>query len=374
MAHERIMNEQVRISWYRCKVDKAIMSDLMRKSDFRGFMQVIPQLLLFAFTGTLAYVAFLNVHPANWHWALPVLLLALFVHGTFSCFCGGSPCHELSHKTPFKSLAWNEFFLKLFGFLAWWDPVAYRISHVKHHQATVHTDHDEEVVLPMGLDWYGVKFFISKLTMDVPFVVSLIRQYAAVARGDISHDGIFKAHWLNRILEGAGEPVRREHRNWARTLIFGHLALALLFIATGHWFLIVIVNLGCLYCTWFRLLCGATQHIGMSSNVADFRLCCRTFTCGWLPAYLYWNMQYHVEHHMFPAVPFYHLPKLRKAIESDLPPATHGLWATWKEIIPILRRQRKEPGYSYVPVLPGYRGERVTDGLIQLEAAHQNSS
>src|SRR5277367_765786 len=112
------MTEQIKINWYRCKVDKALMSELMRKSDARGFAQVIPQLLLFALTGTVAYMAFLNVHKYNWKWSLPLLLLALFVHGTFSCFCGGSPCHELSHKTPFKSLAWNEFFLKLFGFLA----------------------------------------------------------------------------------------------------------------------------------------------------------------------------------------------------------------------------------------------------------------
>jgi fatty acid desaturase len=363
------MTDQIKINWYRCKVDKALMSELMRKSDARGFAQVIPQLLLFAFTGTIAYIAFLNVHKYNWKWSLPLLLLALFVHGTFSCFCGGSPCHELSHKTPFKSQRWNEFFLKLFGFLGWWDPVAYRISHVKHHQVTVHDDHDGEVELPMGLDWYGVKFFTAIFTVRLRFIVSLIGQYIAIAGGDISHDGIFKAAWLKKILDGASEETRREHRNWARTLIFGHLALAILFVATGHWFLIVIVNFGCMYCTWFRLACGATQHIGMTPNVPDFRLCTRTFTCSWLPAFLYWNMQYHVEHHMFPAVPFYNLPRLRKAIESDLPPATHGLWATWKQILPILRKQRKDPTYTYVPVLPNGDGERVGDAILHLEAA-----
>ncbi|MFM8792728.1 MAG: fatty acid desaturase [Solirubrobacterales bacterium] len=40
---------------------------------------------------------------------------------------------------------------------------------------------------------------------------------------------------------------------------------------------------------------------------------------------IYWNMNYHVEHHMYPGVPCYHLPRLRKLIEADLGPATLGL-------------------------------------------------
>jgi fatty acid desaturase len=363
------MNESIRINWYRCKVDKAVMSELMRKSDARGFAQVAAQLLLFAFTGTLAYLAFLNVHRANWPTALPLLLLALFVHGTISCFFAVAPCHELAHKTPFKSATWNEFFLRLFAFLSWWDPVGYRISHVKHHQVTVHKDHDGEVVLPRGLDWHGARFILAILTFNAPFLFRLFRQHIASTQGSIRFDATFRAVWLEEILSGASADVRRAHRNWARTVVFGHLALALAFILTGHWFLIVIVNFGCLYCTWLRLLCGGAQHAGMVPDVPDFRLCCRTFTCNWFPGFLYWNMQYHVEHHMFPAVPFYNLPKLRKAIEKDMPRATHGLWNTWSEIIPILKRQREDPSYIFIPVLPGSEGDRVEDGILQLEAA-----
>jgi fatty acid desaturase len=117
--------------------------------------------------------------------------------------------------------------------------------------------------------------------------------------------------------------------------------------------LIIIVTLGCQYCSWLQLLCAIPQHVGLTPNVADFRICCRTYTCGPLLSFLYWNMQYHVEHHMFPAVPFYNLPRLRKALEHDLPPARHGLFATWREILPIMRRQRSDPTYVFMPVLPG---------------------
>jgi fatty acid desaturase len=100
-----------------------------------------------------------------------------------------------------------------------------------------------------------------------------------------------------------------------------------------------------------RTLSPNDSSLGLP-DVPDFRLCCRTYTCSPFIGFLYWNMQYHVEHHMFPAVQFYNLPALRKAIEHDLPPAQHGLWATWREIIPVLKKQRENPDYVFVPELP----------------------
>ena len=365
------MNEPIRINWYRCKIDKAVMSELMRKSDARAFAQVIPQLLLFAVTGTRAYLAFLQLHAHNWRWAVPLLLLALFVHGTCARFFFGIAGHELAHKTPFRTLVLNEVFLKIYSFLCWFDYVGYRVSHVKHHQATVHADADGEVVLPQGLDWHGIKFIAMELTVNPVKVFQVIRSMVCAAFGDVSRDGFFKGKWMARILSESNAAVRREHRNWARALVLGQVALATFFAATGHWFLIIVVNLGCHYCDWLQLLCGAPQHIGLSPNVPDFRLCTRTFTCSWFPAFLYWNMQYHVEHHMFPAVPFYNLPRLREAIKNDLPAAPHGLWATWKEILPIMKRQLEDSNYVFVPRLPGNNGEHVDDRVIESEAAQK---
>lgn len=77
---------------------------------------------------------------------------------------------------------------------------------------------------------------------------------------------------------------------------------------------------------------------------------------------------------MFPAVPFYHLPRLRAAIAHDLPPAPHGLWATWQTILPIMRRQRAEPGYVYRPPLPSHTGERVADATLLAEASDSTNA
>ncbi|MDZ4815814.1 MAG: fatty acid desaturase [Verrucomicrobiota bacterium] len=74
---------------------------------------------------------------------------ALFLHGTVYSFLSFNGCgHELSHKTVFRSVRINEFFMKLSSFLSWTDYIGFRYSHIKHHQNTLYTDLDGEVTLP----------------------------------------------------------------------------------------------------------------------------------------------------------------------------------------------------------------------------------
>lgn len=340
------------------------MSELMKQDNWHGFLQVGLQLGLFIATGLGAYAAYLNINSANWAWAVPLLLLALFVHGTFGAFMGlGGPVHELCHKTPFKSKFWNEFFLKVYSFISWSDYVWFRPSHVKHHQVTVHKDYDGEVVLPQYIDYRNWRFWLSLFAGDIRMPYYIIKGMWAKANGKVDGD------WAQYILPEDDKKLRRQYTNWARFQLIGHLVLAGIFIATGNWFLIIVFNFGTTYCVWLAFLCGFPQHFGLSPNTPDFRLCCRTYTCSWLPAFLYWNMQYHIEHHMYPGVPFYNLPKLRKALEHDLPPATNGLWATWKDMVTIQLRQNKEPGYTFVPTLPSISGERIDDAVLENEAA-----
>jgi len=360
---KRTFRTDAKINWYRCHVDKAVMNDLMQTSNWHGFRQALGHLGLFAITGTLAYLAYRNVHPSNWYWSVPVLLVALFAHGTVGSFMGGTACHELSHRTPFKSKVWNDFFLKLFAFLSYWDHIWFRPSHIKHHQVTTHTDYDGEVVLPQKFAFKDWKFWLGLLAWNPVETWNTYKVWLRRARGRLIDD------WYKHILPETNQPLRRAHRNWARFLLIGHAVLAVTFIVTGHWFLIVLVTLGTQYCHWLGFLCGSSQHFGLSPNVPDHRLCCRTFTASPVVEFLYWRMNYHIEHHMFPAVPFVNLPKLHKLIEHDLPPTPHGLRATWKQILEIHRQQCADPNYAYVPPLPQSTGERAADVVLAREAA-----
>jgi len=63
-------------------------------------------------------------------------------------------------------------------------------------------------------------------------------------------------------------------------------------------------------------------------------------------------MEYHIEHHMFPQVPSYNLPKLHEMIKDQMPPARKGLWGAYKEIIPALFKQAKDPKHQIPLAIP----------------------
>ena len=55
---------------------------------------------------------------------------------------------------------------------------------------------------------------------------------------------------------------------------------------------------------------------------------------------------------MFPIVPAYNLEKLHHHLKDQLPEIKSGLFETYKEIIPALKKQRDEPNYHLDISLP----------------------
>jgi fatty acid desaturase len=114
----------------------------------------------------------------------------------------------------------------------------------------------------------------------------------------------------------------------------------------------VLVTLAPFYGNGFQWLLNNTQHTGLIDNTPDYRLCCRTILINPFFRFIYWNMNYHTEHHMYAAVPCYNLPKLHEYVKADLPPSRRGLVDAWREIVAILRRQEVEPGYQHRQEIP----------------------
>ena len=69
---------------------------------------------------------------------------------------------------------------------------------------------------------------------------------------------------------------------------------------------------------------GFTQHAGLAEDVLDHRLNCRTVYMNPVVRFLYWEMNYHVEHHMFPMVPYYNLKHLHAEMKNDTPDALYA--------------------------------------------------
>ena len=93
------------------------------------------------------------------------------------------------------------------------------------------------------------------------------------------------------------------------------------------------------------------MHGGLRSNVADFRKCVRTITLNPIAEFLYWRMNWHLEHHMYAAVPCYNLKKLHKLVAHDMPEPRTMLGA-WREMAEVRRRQKEDPTYEFDTPVP----------------------
>jgi fatty acid desaturase len=107
-----------------------------------------------------------------------------------------------------------------------------------------------------------------------------------------------------------------------------------------------------IYGCWHMVMTGLLQHGGLAEDVLDHRLNSRTVYMNPPSRFIYLNMNYHVEHHMVPMVPYHALPRLHEVIKHDLPPPNPSIWHAYREMMGAVMRQRREPGYALRPELP----------------------
>ena len=329
------MSGKQRIQWYRSPVAAADLARLNRRSDRRGWAQSLGFLALLIFTGGLAWWA---VGWAPW----PAALALVFLHGAFYAFLVNG-FHELCHKTVFKTPALNLVFRDIYAFLGWYNPTAFWASHQEHHKYTLHPPDDLEVVLPVKLT---LKSYLGFAFVNPRGLYSRLKLVIRLSLGRI--DG----EWDKALFPPEARDKRRGLFNWARLLLVGHGLIVIISLALGLWMIPILVTLAPFYGGGFQYLLNEAQHIGLSDQVSDYRLNTRTILLNPFLRFLYWHMNYHIEHHMYAAVPCYHLAELHDLIQADLPPCPKGLWQTWAHIIPIIRRQKLEPDYQFAPELP----------------------
>ena len=99
-------------------------------------------------------------------------------------------------------------------------------------------------------------------------------------------------------------------------------------------------------------LIAFTQHAGLARNIKDHRLTSREMYLNPVLSFLYWKMEFHLTHHMFPTIPSYNLDKLHHHIKNQLPRTNTGLVDAYKEIIPALVRQSREHDYYLKKIIP----------------------
>ena len=327
------------ISWYRTPLDRETLRELTKKSDARGLVHAGSFLLIYLGTIGLSLHFFLTEQ-----WVL--MVVAAYVHCMFHGFVGmGAAVHELSHGTAFRTKWLNELFYRLFAFLSWNSHFHFKESHRRHHMNTGFMDLDKEIKPePIGFTKANV---ISWFLFDYGLFKKIMWTDLNHALGNTDVDFFFWCPLLRK------EDIKTKKLiGWARFLFLGHGILLALFIVFELWILIPTVTFGYFFATFLVHGCEVQQHSGLGRNVPDWRVIAYTADFGPVMSFLYWNMNYHAEHHMYASVPFYNLPKLHKALQADLPTPLKGYLRGLLHVIRVKKRQNEDPDYRYMPEFP----------------------
>jgi len=313
--------------WYRPQISRKELKDLMQRNDAKGLIDFGLWGLLLVASGYLAYAAL------GTYWVIP----AFFIYGTIYSSCDAR-WHECAHGTPFRTRWLNEFFYRLSSLMNMREGTYMRWSHTRHHTETIQVGIDPEiqVMRPANLTNVILDF------LWLPGVFAMLKMMTLHALGIITkeaRDFVPKSEWRPMIW-------------WSRLYVVIYMGMIVWSIAVRSWLPLLYFPLGRLYGGWLHQVFALTQHAGLAEDVRDHRLNTRTIKLNPFFRFLYFNMNYHIEHHMFPTVPFHALPRLSERIQKDLPRQYNGLIDAYREIVPVLIRQSSDANYFLLRELP----------------------
>lgn len=320
-AQEAEQNGLVAAEWYRCDLPRRELKELMKRSDTEALCDTAIWLGAMVVFGGLG----------AWFWETWLVVPCFLCYGVLYGSASASRWHECGHGTAFKTRWLNDVVYQIASFMVMREPTVRRWSHARHHTDTLIVGRDPEIVATRPPQ-------VAKLLANVFGIVD-----AAVAFGHMVRHA---AGRLNKE-EMTFVPAHEWHKIYltARTwlAIYGGVILAC--FATASVLPAMFIGLPFIYGAWLGIIFGLTQHAGLAEDVLDHRLNSRTVHMNPVFRFIYWNMNYHVEHHMFPMVPYHALPKLHAEIKNDCPPPHPSVWAACCEIIPALLRQTKDSAY-----------------------------
>lgn len=295
-------------------LDRKLIKTLGKRGDRPGLIWFVQWIGLLAVTGTL-----LHGSLGTW-WVVP----AMIAHGGVLTVPAYALSHETAHGTAFRTRWLNEAMLWLGSLIYLEEPHYRRYSHTRHHTYTWHVGRDSQMPFdtPMTfggwlLELFGPTFYWYEIKV---FAENASGRFSESTRDFTPEGELWKLKW------------------GARACLLAYAAIAGLIVAGQSWLLIYLVIprlVGQPVMQMFTIL----QHVELQENDPSILKSTRSFRAGWLGRFLYMNMNNHVEHHLYPLVPFHALPALSDAVAEQVPPPDPGLfWSNADVFIVTLRR------------------------------------
>ena len=301
--------------WYQTPVDRQVMKKLLERQNGRPLLDI---LIYYVIMLASAWTAVLLT--PSW-FSVPFWLIygALYTSGSDARW------HECGHGTAFKSARLNRIVYHLACFMIIRNPVTWKWSHARHHTDTLLVGRDAEIALmvPPAAARLLLNLF------GIPDAIDSLRRMAGHIMGRLQPD------------ENLYVPdhAKKQAFTVARIWLCVYIVTGLAAVSLQSIIPILLIGGPRFYGAWHFNMTGFLQHGGLRDNVTDHRLNTRTVLMNPLSRFIYLNMNYHIEHHMFPLVPYYNLPKLHEVIKDDLPPPNKSICSAYAEMLPIIWKQ-----------------------------------
>ena len=314
--------------WHTSPVGRKELKELMQRSDGPALRDTLLWFALLLASGAAGYAL----------WGSWLAIIPFAIYGVLYGSASDSRWHECGHGTAFRTRWMNDVVYNIACFMIFREPTVWRWSHARHHTDTIIVGRDPEIAATRPPNLFGILMNVFALKSTAKALSALFRHACGRLDGE----------------EASFIPEKER----AKVFLIARIWLALLAlvavacVATQSVLPAMFVGLPTLYGGWLALVFGLTQHAGLDEDVLDHRLNSRTVMMNPVLRFIYWNMNYHIEHHMFPLVPYHALPRLHELVKADCPPVYPSLIAAYKEIIPALLRQARDPTYFVKRQLP----------------------
>jgi fatty acid desaturase len=267
-----------------------VRTGLTRRSDRAGLRRLASHAGAILLSGL--WIAF----------GLPLWWAVLPLHGVLLTFLFTLE-HECTHRTPFASDHLSDRAGRAAGLVLILPFEWFRHFHLAHHRFTnVEGDPELEAAKPETLRawlWYvsGLPYWASAVRLLVRLTLDLEapRFLPAAARTRAVREA--------RVMAG----------------LYALVLASLAFSSAALWLWLLPMLLGQPFLRLYLL----AEHGDCPRVESMFANTRTTFTSAFV-RWLAWNMPYHVEHHVFPAVPFHRLPDLHNRIRAHLQVTADG--------------------------------------------------
>lgn len=271
-------------------LDITLIRSLSHRSDARGFLRFGLHLLTMTATGVLVHIAM-----PHWHWLIPAMVL----HG-FTIVTMFAPMHECVHRTAFATRIWNEIFGWLAGLFSFYNFTYYRYYHTWHHRYTQDEQRDPELMTPKPRTLWEYACEISA----VPFWWNRPALFLGLALGRTAKYPFIPSNARRSIAISASAQLA--------IYVAGIISIAMGYpFAWFYFFFPAILAQPLLRAILIAEHTGCTTDENGLTNT-------RTTLTNPLVRLLMWNMPFHTEHHLYPSIPFYLLPKAHRELRQHL--------------------------------------------------------